>query len=189
VRKVVVAGAAVCAAGFLLMWSGVEWTGLAGAQSSERDGPGEILGNGSQAVSKWTRTGAGNRAEEIPGLLAAIGKASGADNERERLDALNGELATLVALDAKAAAELLKKMEPGPFREDYLLRLGQFWAARDPEGALEWASGLTDEGERGGAVQAVCIEMGQTNPEGAIQALEKFGKGEEQSGVDALAQR
>jgi hypothetical protein len=115
-------------------------------------------------------------------LVSQIEKAIASGNE------VHDTLPKLVDLDPAAAAALIAKMQPGPLREQYLLRLAQLWAAQHPGAALHWASTLQDDTERVSAIGTVCLEMAQVNPEAAIQAMEKLGLSNDKSTLDNLVQ-
>jgi hypothetical protein len=121
-------------------------------------------------------------------VASQIEHASGSEDDRERERAFSGLLADLVDLDPTAAADLLAKLEPGSFREEYLLRLAQLWSARDPAAALRWASLLQDETERASTLRAVCVELGQVDPEAAIRTMEDLSVPDDASTLDNLAQ-
>ena len=108
-------------------------------------------------------TGTQTRAADL------IGKIQKAIASREQFDR---NLGPLVELDPAAAAALLARIEPGPSRDEYLLRLPQLWAARDAKAALAWASSLEDQNERTSAIQAVCLQIAQHDPQAAIQTME-----------------
>jgi hypothetical protein len=129
-----------------------------------------------------------NRAQEVRNLVSFIQQASTSEDAAEREKALSTSLRTLVDLDPTAAAELLNQIPGGPFRDDYLIRFGHLWAAQDPAAALQWASDLTDEAERGSSLKTVCLEIGQVHPEAAIQAAEVLKVPHDHGTLDNLAQ-
>ena len=121
-------------------------------------------------------------------LVAAIEEAIASGNGAELKSSFQALLAGLVELDPAAAAALLARIEPGPIRDEYLLRLAQLWAVRDWKAALEWASALEDQTERGNAQRSVCVEMAQANPEAGVLTLEKLELPDDQSTLANLAQ-
>src|SRR5687768_11656471 len=81
-------------------------------------------------LSKGQRTKEfANRAEQIRALASQIERAIASGDELDRI--FDDVLRALVDLDPEAAAELLAKMQPAPWREQYLLRLAQWWTAKD----------------------------------------------------------
>jgi hypothetical protein len=121
-------------------------------------------------------------------LVAEIEKAMAGHDEVEWRAVFEKQLPALIDLDTAAAAALLAKIEPGPFRDEYLLRLAQFWAARDAKAPVEWASTLEDQGERMSTLQNVCLEMAQTDPEGAIRTMESLELTDYQSSLENMVQ-
>lgn len=117
-------------------------------------------------------------------LAAEIQKAIASQDER----GFQSLLGALVELDAPAAAALLSRIEPGPLRDEYLLRLAQFWTARDWNAALKWASALEDQSERMSALQNVCLEMAQSDPEAAIRTIENLALTDYKTSLDSMAQ-
>lgn len=107
-------------------------------------------------------------------LVAEIEKEMASHDGVEWRSVFEKRLPALIDLDPAAAAALLANIEPGPFRDEYLLRLAQFWARRDAKDALEWASTLEDQGERMSTLQNVCLEIAQSDPEAAIRTMENL---------------
>ena len=97
-------------------------------------------------------------------------------------------LPALIDLDPAAAAALLAKIDTGPFRDEYVLRLAQFWAARDSKAALQWASRLEDQSERMSTLQNVCLEIAQSDPEAAIRTIENLALTDYKTSLDSMAQ-
>ena len=142
----------------------------------------------SSAAARRRPADTDHRAEQLRILIAEIESAIGSEDEAKRQRVLEALLASLVALDPTAAAGLLAKIEPGPFRENYLLRLAQLWAARDSQGVLQWASALEDQIERVSTLRSVCLEMAQADPQAAIRTFENLGIPADQSTLANLAQ-
>ena len=132
------------------------------------------LGRKSSEPPRITYSRPGGTQTTTSDLVAEIEKAMAGHDEVEWRSVFEKRLPTLIDLDTAAAAALLAKIDPGPFRDEYLLRLAQFWAARDAKAAVEWASTLEDQGERMSTLQNVCLEIAQSDPEAAIRTMENL---------------
>jgi hypothetical protein len=97
-------------------------------------------------------------------------------------------LPALVNLDSFAAAGLLEKIDAGEFRDEYIVRLAQLWAARDPESALKWASEIKSAAERFSAVRSVCMEISQVDPAAAIRAIESLNVPNDRNALENIVQ-
>jgi hypothetical protein len=129
------------------------------------------------------------KADQIFDLISQIESfISSPDQAEQQKVFTNGLLAALVELDPIAAAGFLDKIEAGPLREEYLIRVAQLWAGKDSAAALQWAANLTGEAERANAVRSVCLEIGQTNPAAAIQTIENLRLPEDRSTLENLVQ-
>ena len=138
--------------------------------------------------SALTYSRATGRQTTTSDLVAHIHAAMAGHDEVEWRSMFEKRLPALIDLDPGAAAALLARIEPGPFRDEYLLRLAQLWAARDPKAALEWASTLEDQSERMSTLQNVCLELAQSSPEAAIQTIESLELTDCQTSLENMVQ-
>jgi hypothetical protein len=140
------------------------------SRTRNTDGGGRDSG---RLLITYSRLGGGTQTTTFD-LVAEIEKAMAGHDEVEWRSVFEKRLPALIDLDPAAAAALLANIEPGSFRDEYLLRLAQFWAARDSKAALEWASTLEDQSERMITLQNVCLEIAQSDPEAAIRTMENL---------------
>jgi hypothetical protein len=97
-------------------------------------------------------------------------------------------LPALIDLNPLTAAAQLEKIDSGEFRDEYILRLAQLWAARDPEAALKWASEIKSSAERYRAIRAACLELSQTNPGAAIDAIQTLNVPNDRNALENIVQ-
>lgn len=97
-------------------------------------------------------------------------------------------LPALIDLDPLTAAAQLDKIDAGEFRDEYILRLAQLWAARDPEAALKWASEIKSPAERFSGIRAACLELSQTNPAAAINAMQTLNVANDRNALENIVQ-
>jgi hypothetical protein len=127
-------------------------------------------------VARTTRPAAAPadaRTVQIWNLAARIEQAAAGDDEAEQQRALGEFLRELAAHDPNVAAGILARLGSGPFREDYLARLGQLWGAKSSAEALAWAATLANPNERGMAMKAIALEMAQTDPRAGAAVLDE----------------
>jgi len=89
----------------------------------------------------------------------------------------SGLLPALVQADPRVAACVAENWEPGQIREGLLCEVGREWEATGAEGALAWAQGLANAGERNDVLGEVCAEISQTDPSEAVDVASRLGIG------------
>lgn len=88
--------------------------------------------------------------------------------------AMTNLLPELVTIDPPAAARLAEANQSAQTRDELLMRVAQFWAHLDVQGALDWAGALTNAVERDAAVSAVCLQVALDDPARAVQLRQAF---------------
>jgi hypothetical protein len=109
-------------------------------------------------------------------------------NDSERSGVVDYLFPQLIVHDLPSAARLAQSMEPGGLRETMLRLVAQAWVQKDSEGALGWASGLSDSSERENALGIVCLAIAQTDPQSAASLADRFNLGEKSGVLESLVQ-
>lgn len=95
-----------------------------------------------------------------------------AEAPQHRRDLVLSELlARLVSHDAPAAARIAERETAEYLREVALRVVAQSWARRDAVAALNWAGSLSEQGERDAAIENAALELANSQPQLALQAL------------------
>lgn len=82
-------------------------------------------------------------------------------------------LSRLLDLAPVCAARIAESMEPEDGRDQVLLRVAQGWGSRNITAALDWASGLSDDGERHDAFVEISLQAASRDSRAAVDiALE-----------------
>lgn len=121
----------------------------------------------SQSISSAT-----DELQEMVGEIQDILRSTNHEPGREiRLTAL---LEKLVSLDPEQAAQLAEWNLTKKDREEYVDLLGQIWAARDPEKALDCALAESAGRERNAAIVSVCLKIAEGDPRNAFQMAQAY---------------
>lgn len=128
--------------------------------------------------------------------LAGPDDPSASDLERRTAQALrSGErenslklLAALTCVDPVAAAWLAQS-QGGPLRESAMRVVAQNWTALDRVGAERWAAQLQNPEERDAALNYVCYQVSQSDPEQAIEVATHHGIGGQKGLIQNLAEQ
>jgi len=154
-------------------------TGLPDPENPRVAGPGEVVpmpavSNSMPAAAKITGppTAVVYTTAE---LLEKIRTALSSTNAADRDEVFTNLLPILVRQDAKAAAELVEALDPGPLREEALRQVAHLWTAQDADSALAWAAQLPDGAERKSSLGDALLQLGQSDPAKAMALVGTYG--------------
>jgi hypothetical protein len=129
-----------------------------------------------------------SREDQSRALQLEIGRALASADDAERERAYAQLLAQLIAIDPAAMKRLVANYPAGLIREQLLRRTAHTWSAVDLQGAIAWAKGVNEDGERVVAASEIVSQVGQTDPGHAIEVSDVFGIGRNDGTVEHIAQ-
>jgi hypothetical protein len=130
----------------------------------------------------------GDHAQRSEQLQLEIARALASADDEDRERAYTQLVAELIKTDPDAMKRLLEHYPAGLIREQLLRHTAHAWSAVDLQGAITWAKGVNDEGERAIAANAIVAQVGQSNPGHAIEVSDALGVGRNDGTVDRIAQ-
>ena len=128
------------------------------------------------------------REQKSEQLQLEIGRALASADEAERERAYTQLVSELIKTDPDAMKRLLEHYPAGLIREQLLRYTAHTWSTIDLQGAIAWAKGVNDEGERAIAATEIVSQVGQSNPGHAIEVSDVLGVGRNDGTVDRIAQ-
>ena len=149
--------------------------------------PGPIattLGQSSTQVGAPPRS----REQQSEQLQLEIARALASADESDRERAYTQLVSELIKTDPDAMKRLLEHYPAGLIREQLLRYTAHTWSSVDLQGAIAWAKGVNDEGERAIAATEIVSQVGQSNPGHAIEVSDALGVGRNDGTVDHIAQ-
>jgi hypothetical protein len=130
----------------------------------------------------------GSREQQSQQLQLEIARALASADDEDREWAYTHLLPELIATDPDAVKRLVEHYPAGLIREQLLRHTAHTWSAVDLQGAIAWARGVNDEGERVIAATEIVSQVGQSNPGHAIEVSDVFGVGRDNGTVEHIAQ-
>jgi len=143
-----------------------------------------ILGQSSSTVGAPPR----GREQHSQQLQLEIARALASADDADRERAYTQLLAELIATDPAGMKHLIEHYPPGTIRDELLRHTAHTWSAVDLQGAVAWAKGVDDDGERVIAATEIAAQVGQGNPGQAIEVSDALGVGRNDGTVDRIAQ-
>jgi hypothetical protein len=129
-----------------------------------------------------------SREDQSQQLQLEIGRALASADDAERERAYMQLLPELIAIDPAAMKRLVANYPSGIIRDQLLRYTAHTWSAVDLQGAIAWAKGVNEDGERVLAATEIVSQVGQTDPGRAIEVSDVFGIGRNDGTVDHIAQ-
>ncbi len=126
--------------------------------------------------------------EQSRKLQLEIGRALVSIDDAERDRAYRQLLPALIKLDPAAVKQLVANYPTGPVRDELLRRTAQAWSAVSVDGAIEWATGMTEADERNIVASGIVSHVAQGDPARAIGVSDQFGIGRNDGTVDRIVQ-
>jgi hypothetical protein len=109
-------------------------------------------------------------------------------DDRKREHALDESLRHLMVLDPSAAARIFERAPHGSVRDELRDRIARLWAAADPNGALEWVTGLEDDDDRRLATTEIRSHIAASHPGTAIEISDLMDVGRDDGSLAHIAQ-
>jgi hypothetical protein len=129
-----------------------------------------------------------SREQQSEQLQLEIGRALASADDADRERAYTELVSELIKTDPGAMKRLLEHYPAGLIREQLLRHTAHTWSSFDLPGAMAWAKGVDDEGERAIAAAEIVSQVGQSNPGHAIEVSDALGVGRNDGTVDHIAQ-
>jgi len=128
-----------------------------------------------------------SREDQSQQLQLEIGRALASADDGDRERAYAQLLPELIAVDPAAMKRLVEHYPAGLIREQLLRRTAHTWSAVDLQGAIAWAKGVNEDGERLDAATEIVSQVGQSNPGHAIEVADVLGVGRNDGTVEHIA--
>lgn len=150
------------------------------AAAASRLPPGPALSRATEQIaSQWARAGA---SEEV---LAWAQQLPEGEARTNALESLFSQLSTKDPQQALAALSTLAPSDRG----EALRSLAAGWSKTNPEAVLQWASSLTDAGERTRIVSDALAQWANNAPEQAAARVQQLPAEQRESAMRAVVQR
>lgn len=127
------------------------------------------------------------REEQSQQLQLEIGRALASADDADRERAYQQLLPKLIALDPAAMKRLVANYPGGLIRDQLLRHTAHTWSAVDLQGAIAWAKGVNEDGERVVAATEIVSQVGQDDPGRAIEVSDVLGVGRDDGTVEHIA--
>ena len=129
-----------------------------------------------------------NREEKPRQLRLEIERALLSIDDARRDRAYRQLLPALIKLDPAAVEQLVATWPASPAREELLRNTAHAWSSVSVDGAVGWASGMKEDGERAIVATEIMSHVAQEDPARAVAISDQFGIGRKDGTVEHMVQ-
>ena len=128
------------------------------------------------------------REEKARQLRLEIERALLSVDDARRDRAYRQLLPALIKLDPAAVEQLVATWPASPAREELLRNTAHAWSSVSVDGAVDWASGMKEDGERAIVATEIMSHVAQEDPARAVAISDQFGIGRKDGTVEHMVQ-
>jgi len=129
-----------------------------------------------------------SREEQARRLRLEVERALLSIDDAQRDRAYRQLLPALIKLSPAAVEQLIASWPSGAAREELLRNTAHAWSTVSVDGAVDWASGITEDGERAIVATEITAHVAQGDPARAIGISDQFGIGRKDGTVERMVQ-
>lgn len=141
-----------------------------------------------QKVPTTERPLSRNREEKARQLRLEIERGLLSVDDARRDRAYRQILPAMIKLDPAAVEQLVASWPAGPAREELLRNTAHAWSSVSVDGAVDWASGMKEDGERAIVATEIMSHVAQQDPARAVAISDQFGVGRKDGTVEHMVQ-